>query len=59
MFQPLARYFDFQGRSRRSEFWLWSQFQFIVSIVFGVVKNIVEPGNPMGTISVPTPRAAA
>lgn len=50
MFQPLARYFDFQGRSRRSEFWLWVLFQFIVGIVFGVVKNIVEPANPMGTV---------
>ncbi len=39
MFQPLARYFDFQGRSRRSEYWLWFLFQMIVSIVFSVLQN--------------------
>lgn len=38
MFQPLARYFDFQGRSRRSEYWLWFLFQIIVSTVFSILQ---------------------
>jgi len=50
MFQPLARYFDFQGRSRRSEFWLWFLFQVIVSIGFSILKNIFEPSNPFGIV---------
>ena len=41
MFQPLRRYFDFQGRSRRSEFWLWFLFRFIVGIAFGILKSII------------------
>ncbi len=36
MFLPLRRYADFEGRSRRQEFWLWQLFNFIVmSIFFG------------------------
>lgn len=37
MFLPLRRYFDFFGRSRRLEFWLFYLFTFIVSIVFQIV----------------------
>ncbi len=33
MFMPLRRYFDFQGRSRRQEFWLFWLFVFIVTMV--------------------------
>ena len=42
MFQPLARYFDFQGRSRRSEYWLWFLFQIIVGIVFMILQNTLR-----------------
>jgi uncharacterized membrane protein YhaH (DUF805 family) len=30
MFLPLRRYADFNGRSRRKEFWLWTLFNFLV-----------------------------
>jgi uncharacterized membrane protein YhaH (DUF805 family) len=33
MFMPLKRFFDFSGRSRRKEFWLWWLFVIIVYIV--------------------------
>ncbi|HVZ29890.1 MAG TPA: DUF805 domain-containing protein [Asticcacaulis sp.] len=33
MFQPLVKYVDFQGRARRSEFWLWVLFRFILGAV--------------------------
>lgn len=36
MFQPLVRYVDFQGRSRRSEFWLWVLFRILLGMVMGV-----------------------
>ncbi len=35
MFQPLVKYAEFNGRSRRSEFWLWILFRFIVNSVLG------------------------
>lgn len=33
MFEPLRRYADFSGRSRRTEFWLFILFQWAVNIV--------------------------
>ena len=33
MFAPLRRYFDFSGRSRRLEYWLWAIFVFVGFIV--------------------------
>lgn len=38
MLLPLRRYADFQGRSRRSEFWLWQLFN---AIVAGVLVAIL------------------
>lgn len=29
MFRPFVRYVDFQGRARRSEYWLWALFLFL------------------------------
>ena len=37
MFQPLVKYVQFEGRSRRSEFWLWVLFRFILSQVLGAI----------------------
>lgn len=36
MFQPLYKYAEFNGRSRRSEFWFWVLFKIIVGMVLGV-----------------------
>ncbi|MGN6424213.1 MAG: DUF805 domain-containing protein [Asticcacaulis sp.] len=48
MFQPLAKYATFEGRSRRSEFWLWVLFRFILNAVLGsVVGGVVLSGLPM------------
>ncbi|HEX8643611.1 MAG TPA: DUF805 domain-containing protein [Allosphingosinicella sp.] len=33
MFMPLRRYFDFSGRSRRKEYWMWTLFVVIVEVV--------------------------
>lgn len=35
MLMPLRRYADFNGRSRRKEFWLWTLFQVIIACVLG------------------------
>ena len=45
MFAPLKRYVDFQGRSRRTEFWLWFVFQLIVAIIFGILKSALGTGS--------------
>lgn len=40
MFQPLKRYFDFQGRARRSEYWLFFLFQLVVSILLNLFQSV-------------------
>lgn len=40
MFQPLKRYFDFQGRARRSEYWLFYLFQFVVSMSLSLLQGV-------------------
>lgn len=37
MFMPFRRYADFQGRSRRMEFWAFALFNFIVYTVLAIV----------------------
>ena len=41
MLQPYRRYFDFQGRARRSEYWLFVLF---MAIVFTVLEGAVVIG---------------
>ena len=36
MLLPYRRYFDFAGRSRRKEYWMFALFQVLVSILIGV-----------------------
>jgi uncharacterized membrane protein YhaH (DUF805 family) len=36
---PYRRYFDFQGRSRREEFWMFALFQFVIYAAAGIVYN--------------------
>lgn len=35
-----AKYATFEGRARRSEFWFWTLFNFIVGLVFGWIPII-------------------
>jgi uncharacterized membrane protein YhaH (DUF805 family) len=37
MLMPLKRYADFSGRSRRTEFWMWILFQFLIAIAFVIL----------------------
>ncbi len=37
MFQPLVKYAQFEGRSRRSEFWLWMLFRFLLGQFLGAL----------------------
>ncbi|HYD45983.1 MAG TPA: DUF805 domain-containing protein [Phenylobacterium sp.] len=57
MFQPLRKYADFQGRARRSEFWLFWLFCFVVGFVLqmvgGMMGGAADPSNPMAMYSSP------
>lgn len=41
MLMPLKRYADFSGRSRRTEFWMWVLFQFLIGLGFVVIMMVV------------------
>jgi uncharacterized membrane protein YhaH (DUF805 family) len=46
MFEPLRRYADFNGRARRSEYWLFWLFTLILELVVSVIIGITG-GDPM------------
>jgi uncharacterized membrane protein YhaH (DUF805 family) len=53
MLRPLARYLDFMGRSRRSEFWQFYLLIFLLTtscVVGGVIveRTTLLPGNEIG-----------
>src|SRR4029079_11242075 len=39
MFQPLRKYADFNGRARRSEFWLFALFMWVVEFVLMMLNG--------------------
>lgn len=41
MFQPLRKYADFDGRARRTEFWLFALLILLIEIVFGALLAAV------------------
>lgn len=41
---PLRRYFQFSGRSRRKEFWMFWLFTILVGIAAGIVDNLLGYG---------------
>ena len=45
MLQPYRRYFDFNGRSRRSEFWLFYLFTLAVSMGLNYASFAANSGN--------------
>ncbi|WP_066664570.1 DUF805 domain-containing protein [Sphingomonas sp. CCH9-H8] len=59
MILPLKRYFDFSGRSRRKEYWMYTLFLVIVSIVLAILDNALgldgsataDPADPFGAAS--------
>ncbi len=44
MILPLKRYVDFQGRSRRMEFWLWVVFLIVVTIILSILDSMLGLG---------------
>jgi uncharacterized membrane protein YhaH (DUF805 family) len=48
MFEPLRKYAQFTGRARRTEFWLFALFIFIVEVVYGIVLGVTGGFNSSG-----------
>lgn len=46
---PYRRYFDFSGRSRRKEYWLFAAFIFVVEVVLQAL--FISGGNPFTGVS--------
>ena len=44
MILPFKRYFDFKGRSRRKEFWMYTLFVILVSIVLTILDGVLGLG---------------
>lgn len=44
MILPFKRYFDFKGRSRRKEYWMYTLFVIIVSIVLSILDTMLGLG---------------
>ncbi len=46
----LSRYIDFDTRSSRSEYWFWVLFVILLSIVAGVIDNLLFGSSILGTL---------
>ncbi|MGQ0590388.1 MAG: DUF805 domain-containing protein [Sphingosinicella sp.] len=51
MFMPLKRYFDFSGRSRRKEYWMFFLFAMALYIVAMVLDSMLGLGGTTETYS--------
>lgn len=50
MLMPYRRYFDFSGRSRRMEFWMFQLLIFIVYVVVMIVATVLGGGMEAGNV---------
>ena len=50
MLMPLRRYAEFSGRSQRKEYWMYTLFLFIVSIVIGIIEGILGINTMIGGV---------
>ncbi|MGY4396546.1 uncharacterized membrane protein YhaH (DUF805 family) [Sphingomonas sp. UYAg733] len=44
MILPLKKYFQFSGRSRRKEYWMWVLFVFVVYVVLSIIDSALGLG---------------
>jgi len=50
MLMPFMRYFDFAGRSRRKEYWMFLLGVIIVAVVLGLIESALGMGGSVGGI---------
>ena len=48
MLMPFRRYFDFSGRSRRKEYWMFVLFIFIAVVVLSLLEAALGMGDMVG-----------
>jgi uncharacterized membrane protein YhaH (DUF805 family) len=48
--QTLKKFADFSGRARRTEYWMFFLFNFIIAIVLGVIDTIIGSPGIIGLI---------
>jgi len=48
--QTLKKYADFGGRARRTEYWMFFLFNFIIGIVLSVVDYVLGTGGIIGAL---------
>ncbi|WP_077737128.1 DUF805 domain-containing protein [Bacillus sonorensis] len=41
-FKALKNYIGFQGRARRKEFWTFAIFSYLVLVIYGVIKGLMN-----------------
>lgn len=58
MLMPYRRYFEFSGRSRRKEYWLFALFNFLVYIGFMLVLMALGSGMQYGEMASMGPLAS-
>lgn len=51
MILPFKRFLDFRGRSRRKEFWMYTLFIVIISVVLSIVDSVLGLGGDMSGAS--------
>ena len=44
MFLPLKKFADFEGRSRRKEYWMFFLFVLLVVFILGLLDFMISPG---------------
>ena len=58
MLMPFKRYFDFSGRSRRKEYWMFALFNFLVYIGFMLIMMALGGGMEYGETASMSPLAS-
>jgi len=48
--EVLKKYAVFNGRAQRAEYWYFFLFNFIISIVLGVIDAVISPGTKIGIL---------
>ncbi len=58
MILPLRKYFQFSGRSRRKEYWMWTLFVIVAGFVLGFVDTMLGFGGEIAPVANQSPASA-
>lgn len=46
----LRRYFEFDGRSQRAEYWFFALFNLVIGFILGIVDGVIGTGGLLGMV---------